>query len=89
MTTPNAILVDLLSGQSTADSIAGRLRIPCLVIEAMLKRHQTDGLIATKPIAGGTLTVWHLTDKGQDAARLLKRTGPKIPRRRALTTSAS
>ena len=89
MTTPNAILADLCAGQSTDDSIAGRLRIPCLVIEAMLKRHQADCLCGTREISDGTLTVWHLTDKGQDAARLLKRSGPKIPRRRALTTSAS
>jgi hypothetical protein len=86
MTTPNAILSDLIHGQSTADSISGRLRIPCLVIEAMLKRHQADGLCATREISDGTLTVWHLTHTGQEAARLLKRSGPKIPRR-ALTTT--
>jgi predicted ArsR family transcriptional regulator len=85
MTTPNTILVDLLSGQSTADSIAGRLRIPCLVIESMLKRHQTDGLVATKPIAGGTLTVWHLTHQGKQTATPLKR--PTIKPRPILITA--
>ena len=86
MTTPNAILRDLTAGQSTADSIAGRLRIPSLVIEAMLKRHQADGLCGTREVSDGTLTVWHLTELGLQAARLLKSTGRKTPRSRTLAT---
>lgn len=59
MTTPKAILRDLAAGQSTADSIAGRLRVPTLVIEAMLKRHHKDGLVTTTNLNG--LTVYRLT----------------------------
>lgn len=80
MNTPDSILVDLSIGQSTADSIAGRLRVPTLVIEAMLKRHQADGLVATKPIADGTLTAWHLTYEGKQTVKTLKcAAGRKVP----------
>lgn len=65
MTTPNQILNDLLAGQSTADSIAGRLRVPSLVIESMLHRHQVEGFVSSHDIADGTLTVWSLTIAGR------------------------
>ena len=83
MTTPNQILVDLLASQSSADSIAGRLRVPVLVIESMLHRHEKDGQVASGKIAD-TITVWHLTPEGRIAARLLqpeprKRTKPTAP----------
>lgn len=71
MTTPNQILVDLLSGQATADSIAGRLRVPCLVIEAMLKRHALAGLTLHGSI-GDAVIVWRLTQAGTAAAIALR-----------------
>lgn len=71
MTTPNQILVDLLAGQSTADSIAGRLHVPTLVIEAMLKRHAKEGLCIPGTI-NGTLTVYRLTTTGTEAAIALR-----------------
>lgn len=71
MTTPNQILVDLLSGQSTADSIAGRVRVPTLVIESMLKRHAKDGLV-TPGIINDALTVYRLTSAGTEAALALR-----------------
>jgi predicted ArsR family transcriptional regulator len=71
VTTPNQILVDLLSGQATADSIAGRLKIPTRVIEAMLKRHAKDGLVVAGMI-NGTLTVYRLTTKGSETAISLR-----------------
>jgi hypothetical protein len=71
MTTPNQILVDLLSGQATADSIAGRLKIPTLVIEAMLKRHLKEGL-AIAGMINGTLTVYRLTTTGHETAVSLR-----------------
>jgi hypothetical protein len=80
MTTPDQILVDLLSGQSTADSIAGRLHVPTLVVEAMLHRHTKDGLTSSGTI-GNALTVWKLTRDGHAAAAELK------PSRRPRTTA--
>jgi hypothetical protein len=75
MTTPNQILVDLLSGQSTADSIAGRLRVPTLVIESMLKRHAKDGLTVSGVI-NQPLLVHRLTTVGIEAAHSLSAQTP-------------
>jgi len=85
MTTPNQILIDLLAGQSTADSIAERLRIPTLVAEAMLRRHETDDLVFTGSI-NGCLKVYRLTAAGILAAKELK---PKRPRRGASAEPAT
>lgn len=68
MKTPDTILLDLRAGQATADSIAGRLRVPCLVIEAMLKRHAKSGLVLSGTVAD-TLTVWRLTPDGVQATK--------------------
>lgn len=70
MTTPNQILVDLIPGQATADSIAERLRVPALTIQAMCQRHAKDGLLTPRSIAG-TLTAWSLTDDGREVASRL------------------
>jgi hypothetical protein len=77
MTTPEAILQDLMSGQSTADSIAGRLRVPTLTIEAMLQRHELAGLVESGEIHR-TLTVWYLTAEGRQGRQPVK-PFPKAP----------
>lgn len=71
MTTPNAILLDLLITNSTADSLGGRLRVPALAIAAMCKRHEVDGLVVPVSIADGTLTAWRITDAGREVAAAL------------------
>jgi hypothetical protein len=71
MTTPDQILVDLLTTDSTADSIAERIRIPMLAIKAMCQRHEIDGLVRPIPIAHGTLTAWRLTTEGREVANAL------------------
>ncbi|MDP3851989.1 MAG: hypothetical protein U1E02_26625 [Hydrogenophaga sp.] len=52
------ILRDLLSGQSTADSIAGRLNLNTEAAETILKRLARQGLINHRPLP--PLTVWFL-----------------------------
>ena len=77
MNTPNQILVDLIPGQSTADSISERLRVPMLTIQAMCQRHAKDGLLMANTIAtgvstpGGKLVAWALTDEGREVASRL------------------
>jgi hypothetical protein len=71
MTTPNQILVDLISGQATADAIAEHLHAPMLTIKAMCERHCKDGLLETIRIADGTLTAYHLTEEGRAVASAL------------------
>jgi len=71
MTTPNQILLDLLIGDSTADSLGDRLRVPALTITAMCKRHEVDGLVRTVSIAGGALISWRITDAGREVAHSL------------------
>lgn len=85
MTTPKQILLDLLAGQSTADSIAERLRIPVLVAEAMLRRHETDDLVVSGRI-NDCITVYRLTGTGILAAKELK---PKRARRGASAEPAT
>ena len=71
MTTPDQILVDLLSGQSTADALAERIRVPMLAIKAMCRRHEIDGLVTSKPIKDD-LIAWRITDAGRDVAAALQ-----------------
>lgn len=77
MTTPNQILVDLISGQATADAIAERLRVPMLTIRAICQIHAKDGLLESHTIAtgvatpGGNLVAWSLTDEGREVASRL------------------
>lgn len=65
MTTPNAILLDLSSGPSTAESIGGRLRVPVLTIDAMIYRHVTAGLVVRAKFLG-EVSVWKLTPTGHE-----------------------
>lgn len=64
MTTPDQILLDLSAGQSTSESVAERLRVPWLTIDAMIRRHATSGLIERAESRGG-LCVWKLTPEGR------------------------
>jgi len=68
MTSPNQILVALLDGKHTEGALADRLRLPILVIRAMLHRHERDGLTAESYIAGFALPIWSLTDSGRTTA---------------------
>lgn len=68
MTSPNKILVALLDGQSTEGALADRLRLPYLVIRAMLQRHEKDGLTTSSTIAD-CVTIWTLTETGHATAR--------------------
>ncbi len=65
MTTPEAILVDLSRGRSTSESVAERLRVPMLTIDAMIHRHVTAGLVERAENRGG-LVVWKLTTAGHE-----------------------
>jgi predicted ArsR family transcriptional regulator len=70
MTASNAILRDLRSGQSTAGALADRLRIDPSHAEALLNRHETDGLVRHDFIGAiqpNPLKVYALTDKGRQA----------------------
>jgi DNA-binding IscR family transcriptional regulator len=53
------ILADLSAGQSTADSIAGRLEKPEEMITTILKRMVKDGILTTTTILD-RLTVYKL-----------------------------
>ena len=67
MKTTTSILRDLLAGQSTPDSVAGRLKQPTKVIEAFISDLEFEGLVEPLEIAG-TLTAYRLTDRGEQAA---------------------
>jgi predicted ArsR family transcriptional regulator len=61
-----AILHDLTAGQSTADSIAGRVGISEQMTAANLRQLLTDGYVSTLPIqvdGKDALTVYRLTSK--------------------------
>lgn len=70
MTTPDKILIELAEIPSTTDAIATRVRVPSLVIQAMLYRHRKDGLVADT--TGTTLQVWNLTELGRERAASLQ-----------------
>jgi predicted transcriptional regulator len=69
MTTPCKILVELLDTPSTTDAIAERVRVPMLVAEAMLQRHEKEGYVSRRV---ETLTVWSLTVSGKTFAKSLQ-----------------
>ncbi len=64
MTLSHAILRDLVSGQTTADSAAGRLKIETRHAETLLDRHVTDGHVNIQKNYG--LTIYQITDKGRE-----------------------
>lgn len=68
MTTPDQILVDLLTSDSTADALAERLRVPMLAIRAMCQRHEIDGLVTAISINKNTLTAYRITASGREVA---------------------
>ena len=68
MTTPDQILVDLLTSDSTADALADRLRVPMLAIKAMCQRHEIDGLVTAISINKNTLVAYRITPSGRDVA---------------------
>ena len=88
MTTPDQILLDLSSGQSTAESIAERLRVPMLTIDAMIRRHATSGLVERTESHGG-LCIWKLTPEGRTQCPTgpAKTQFPKNPARQPATSS--
>jgi len=67
MSTPDAILLDLLIGDSTADSLSGRLGVPAEAITLMLQRHAIDGLVCSRGISA-ILIAWRITDAGRQVA---------------------
>lgn len=69
MTTPNKILVELLTSAATTDAIAERVRVPMLAVKAMLQRQEKDGLVSHRVDA---LTVWSLTESGKTLAKSLQ-----------------
>jgi len=71
MTTPDSILLDLLTTDSTADALAERLRVPMLAIKAMCKRHEIDGLVTARPIKDD-LIAWRITTAGREVAAALQ-----------------
>lgn len=68
MTTPDQILVDLLTSDSTADALAERLRVPMLAIKAMCQRHEIDGLVTAISINKNTLVAYRISDAGREVA---------------------
>jgi hypothetical protein len=64
MTLEDQILIDLLAGQSTASSIAGRVRTDAPAAAVILNRMERDGLVFHGLIMGH-LEVWKLTTEGR------------------------
>lgn len=64
MTLSHAILRDLIHGQTTASSAAGRLKIETSHAQTLLNRHVTDGNATTNNYSG--LTTFQITDKGRE-----------------------
>lgn len=64
MTLSHAILRDLVSGQTTADSAAGRLKIETSKAETLLIAHAIDGHVIELKIQG--LSIYQITDSGRD-----------------------
>lgn len=81
MNQPLAILIDLLSGQSTASSLSLRLNLSEAHVLAMLNRLQKDGKVESFTVAK-CLLVWKLTGKGTEEAIASK------PRRRRRTVTS-
>lgn len=79
MTNQQHILVDLLAGQSNAESIADRLNLREPHVAAMLHRLCKDGLVLSGTI-NGKLVVYRLSTAGIQAAIAAK---PRRQRRGA------
>jgi len=62
MTIEKQIRRDLTASQATASAIALRLKKSSIAIESVLKRMEEGGEVVRRPICGGTLTVWRLTE---------------------------
>lgn len=73
MTSPDQILVTLLSGKCTDAALGETMRIPFLVTRAMCLRHEKDGLVAREDIAG-VLPLWSLTEAGKARAESITAT---------------
>lgn len=67
MKTTTSILRDLLAGQSTPDSVAGRLKQPTKVIEAFISDLEFEGLVERLEIAN-SIHAFRLTERGQQLA---------------------
>lgn len=65
MTTSHAILRDLVSGQTTADSAAGRLKIETIQAQKILAQHVLSGNATSEQYS--ILTVYKITDKGRES----------------------
>lgn len=73
MTSPDQILVTLLSGKCTDAALGESMRIPFLVTRAMCQRHEKDGLVAREDIAG-VVPLWSLAEAGKARAESLAAT---------------
>jgi hypothetical protein len=71
MTIERQILTDLLVSQSTADSIAGRIRTHKDAVVIILNRLATEDQVSSHELIIGTtptgLLVWHLTPAARQA----------------------
>lgn len=66
MTIENRILRDLIAGQSTADSTAGRVGIACQAADVIMQRLTTEGRLEALLIAE-KLRVYRLTPETRQA----------------------
>ena len=66
MTIENKILRDLIAGQSTADSTAGRVEIACQAAEVIMDRLAANGSLEVLTIAE-KLRVYRLTPETRQA----------------------
>lgn len=66
-----AILMDLRVGQSTADSIAGRLVCPTVIVETVCASLIQDRLVETLIVAE-VLTVYRATARGLESITIPK-----------------
>lgn len=71
MTSPDQILVTLLTARCTDAALGDALHLPFLVTRSMCLRHEKDGLLTHEDIAG-VLPIWSLTDAGKARAESLK-----------------
>ena len=65
MNLETAILLDLLTSQSSADSIAGRIHIPTQEVTAQLDILELDNRLISQ--TQKTLTLYRLTDQTRQA----------------------
>lgn len=65
MTIENRILRDLIAGQSTADSTAGRLGMACEAVEIIMERLVTEQKLLALDALG--LRIYRLTDASRQS----------------------